>query len=733
MKTRLPIIVLALSLSVFLLGTALSGCSLVSPDVYTVTFDSNGGSAVAPAEGIKEGDPVSEPTAPTKDGYSFEGWYTDTGLTSSWDFSSDTVTEATTLYAKWSASTGTAYTVEHYQQDVSGDGYTKVTADTQNLQGTTGETATATEKSYTGFSENTTHTDRVASGTIAGDGSLVLKLYYDRNTYTVSYNENGGSSVTDTTDVRYGAMISAPTAPTKDGYSFEGWYTDAGLTSSWDFSSDTVTEATTLYAKWSASTGTAYTVDHYQQDVSGDGYSKVTADTQNLQGTTGETATATAKSYTGFSENTTHTDRVASGTIAGDGSLVLKLYYDRNTFTVSYDENGGSSVTDTTDVRYGAKITAPTAPTKDGYSFEGWYSDAGLTTAWDFSSDTVTEATTLYAKWSASTGTAYTVEHYQQDVSGDGYSKVTVDTQNLQGTTGETATATAKSYTGFSENTTHTDRVASGTIAGNGSLVLKLYYDRNTFTVSYDENGGSSVTDTTDVRYGAKITAPTAPTKIGYSFEGWYTDTGLTSSWDFSSDTVIIATTLYAKWEELTVGDLGPAGGYIFYDKGSYTDWWRYLEAAPADVVLDGGNNTHNFGYYRTASGGASTLVGTATGIGTGKKNTEDLVSSMGTTAYISNATSTTTTTGDYAARLCDTHEAEGYSDWFLPSKDELNLMYQNLKVKNLGGFSDIVYWSSSEYSASGEKFAWGQYFGGMYQGEYYRSNEYRVRPARAF
>ncbi len=399
MKTRLPIIVLTLSLSVFILGTALSGCSLVSPDVYTVTFDSNGGSAVAPAEGIKEGDPVSEPTAPTKDGYSFEGWYSDAGLTSSWDFSSDTVTEATTLYAKWSASTGTAYTVDHYQQDVSGDGYSKVTADTQNLQGTTGETATATAKSYTGFSENTTHTDRVASGTIAGDGSLVLKLYYDRNTYTVSYEENGGSSVTDTTDVRYGAKITAPTAPTKIGYSFEGWYTDAGLSSSWDFSSDTVTEATTLYAKWSASTGTAYTVEHYQQDVSGDGYSKVTADTQNLQGTTGETATATAKSYTGFSENTTHTDRVASGTIAGDGSLVLKLYYDRNTFTVSYEENGGSSVTDTTDVRYGAMISAPTAPTKDGYSFEGWYADVELTSSWDFSSDTVTEATTLYAKW----------------------------------------------------------------------------------------------------------------------------------------------------------------------------------------------------------------------------------------------------------------------------------------------------------------------------------------------
>ncbi|MBN2860088.1 MAG: InlB B-repeat-containing protein, partial [Sphaerochaetaceae bacterium] len=270
----------------------------------------------------------------------------------------------------------------------------------------------------------------------------------------------------------------------------------------------------------------------------------------------------------------------------------------------------------------------------------------------------------------------------------------------------------------------------------------------------YEENGGSSVTDTTDVRYGAKISAPTAPTKIGYSFEGWYTDTGLTSSWDFSSDTVTEATTLYAKWRELRVGDLGPAGGYIFYDDTVGFDFNydstiasdekdlldgtndgtvrgdRYLEAAPADVVLDGSDYTHIFGYYRTASNGASTLVGAATGVGTGKTNTGDLVSSMGTTAYISNATSTTTTTEDYAALLCDIHEAEGYSDWFLPSMDELNLMYHNLKEKKLGGFSDSYFWSSSERSAND---AWFQYFFSGYQGSYGRNHEYRVRPVRAF
>jgi hypothetical protein len=85
----------------------------------------------------------------------------------------------------------------------------------------------------------------------------------------------------------------------------------------------------------------------------------------------------------------------------------------------------------------------------------------------------------------------------------------------------------------------------------------------------------------------------------------------------------------------------------------------------------------------------------------------------------------------DYAAKLCADYRGGGYDDWFLPSKDELNLMYQNLKAQNLGGFSDVgYYWSSSEYGANG---AWGQHFGFGGQYDDARNYESRVRPVRAF
>ena len=130
--------------------------------------------------------------------------------------------------------------------------------------------------------------------------------------------------------------------------------------------------------------------------------------------------------------------------------------------------------------------------------------------------------------------------------------------------------------------------------------------------------------------------------------------------------------------------DIGPAGGYIFYDKGSYSDGWRYLEAAPVSTE-----------WAEKQWGSFGTLIGgTGKGIGTGQSNTTIIVTWLNSHGET-----------DCAAQLCDALVYGGYSDWFLPSKDELNLVFTNLKVYGVGGFDDDYYWSSSESSAYD---AWG-------------------------
>lgn len=187
------------------------------------------------------------------------------------------------------------------------------------------------------------------------------------------------------------------------------------------------------------------------------------------------------------------------------------------------------------------------------------------------------------------------------------------------------------------------------------------------------------------------------------------------------------------KIKTYTTFDYGPTGGYVFYDKGSYSDGWRFLEAAPEDLSYtdDSGTlvYTYPFGYYskdRTSSTGTNLEVGTSTDIGTGKNNTIALVNAMGTLTYTS---SSGTTKGKYAAKACDDYslikDGVVYDDWFLPSKDELNLLYTNLSEKGLGSFAKRNYWSSSEYDY---RWAWSDYGYSIS-----KSDNNGVRPVRAF
>jgi hypothetical protein len=190
----------------------------------------------------------------------------------------------------------------------------------------------------------------------------------------------------------------------------------------------------------------------------------------------------------------------------------------------------------------------------------------------------------------------------------------------------------------------------------------------------------------------------------------------------------------------------------VFYENPNYiADGWRYLEAAPygwydgdTDSIGDySGDDDPRFqwGIYDYAVDPSAT----ATAIGSGATNTANIVDfhdMLGSNYpakgdYYTNPTVyNSNNDGTVAAKVCANYSLENegvtYDDWFLPSKDELNLMYLNLKNQKpeRGGFSNYGYWSSSEYTALT---AWFQYFNNANQFSIGRSNEGRVRPVRAF
>ena len=199
-----------------------------------------------------------------------------------------------------------------------------------------------------------------------------------------------------------------------------------------------------------------------------------------------------------------------------------------------------------------------------------------------------------------------------------------------------------------------------------------------------------------------------------YTYRVRATDSGGDSPWSTSDSATTLA---------YDIGDTGPAGGLIFFDdqdNNSDDYGFRYLEAAPASTEWSG----KVWGGFGTdINGDDPNVAPELDGIGAGASNTAAIVAEFGSTEPYEGKS-------DYAAKLADDLEHNGYTDWFLPSTDELDLMHQNLHQQGLGGFAAELYWSSSENNGDG---AWYLPFSTGNPFIINKPSTFRVRAARAF
>ncbi len=211
-------------------------------NTYTVMFNSQGGSSVA-GQTIAYNGLVAEPTAPARTGYTFDGWYREAACNNAWNFATDGITSNTMLYAKWTINT---YTVTFNSQ-----GGSSVASQTIGYSSLVTKPSDPSRIGYTfgGWYKEATCTNawNFTTDRITIDTTLYAK--WTINTYTVTFNSQGGSSVAGQT-IAYNSLVAEPAAPARTGYTFGGWYKEAACTNSWDFTTDKVTDNVTLYAKW---------------------------------------------------------------------------------------------------------------------------------------------------------------------------------------------------------------------------------------------------------------------------------------------------------------------------------------------------------------------------------------------------------------------------------------------------------------------------------------------------
>ena len=297
------------------------------------------------------------------------------------------------------------YTVRHIKQLPDGS-YDEANAEVETLSGKFEALAAVTAKDY---GEHYPTNDADTKQNIKIEKGLTIDVKYDLDEHTLTFETNGGSAINPVT-VRHGNAVARPADPTKDKYTFIGWYADPEFTEEYDFA--TVLEADkTIYAKFELTSTpigdiyVRYDVLHIKQLPDGT-YDLANAEVEHLSAKKDTTVTAVIKDYRATHHvNVNRTLSKLTGTAIQpykgvDGKpvyTILSVYYDLDFHTLTFDTMGGSKIAPET-VRHGLTVAKPKDPVNGGYIFDGWYTDKTFRHRYDFSTP-LTEDITIYAKW----------------------------------------------------------------------------------------------------------------------------------------------------------------------------------------------------------------------------------------------------------------------------------------------------------------------------------------------
>lgn len=397
-----------------------------------------------------------------------------------------------------------------------------------------------------------TGTDYSEGSKYTANASITLYAKWTANDYEITFNEQSGSgpdpaTKTVTYDSSYGTLATT----TRTGYTFEGWYTGTDGSGSKITAASTVavTADTTLYADWTIN---AYTVSFDSQDGSAVGDQSI-----NYGGKVTEPSDPAKEgsSFAGWYTDTGYGTAWNFSTDTVTSSKTLYAKWNVNSYTVSFDSQGGSDISDQS-VEYGGTATEPADPTKDGSSFAGWYTDTNYNTAWDFSSVTISAATTIYAKWSDQQ--TYTVTYYKSgSENGDA---PTVQTKE-QGTdlplasTAGSLVLTGYTFTGWNTQAdgNGTAYAAGATYSTEADIDLYAQWSAASFNVTFDADdtdaSGSMSAQSITFGQSANLTSNSF-TQTGHSFGGWSTTSGGSAAYSDGASYTMNSegATLYAVW-----------------------------------------------------------------------------------------------------------------------------------------------------------------------------------------
>ncbi|MDO5317107.1 MAG: InlB B-repeat-containing protein [bacterium] len=552
---------------------------------YTVYFDANGGSSSTSSKTVTYDSSYGDLPTPTRTGYTFDGWYTSSsGGSRVYSSSAVGITSSQTLYAHWSIIT---YTVS-LNANGGSCGTSSISVSYGGSYGSL-PTPSRTGYSFAGwYTSSSGGTRKYDWSSLASNSSHTLYAQWTANPYTIAFNANGGSGSMSAVSCTYDAYATlSANGFSRTGYYFSGWATSSGGSavygdgsSVWNLTS-TYNGTVTLYAVW---TGNPYTVAYDANGGSGSMSSQ--SFTYGLaQALRSNGFSRTGYRFSGWATSSSGSVAYSNGasvknlTASSGSTVTLYAKWAANTYTVSFNANGGSGSTSSLACTYDTASTLPASGfSRTGYTFAGWATSSGGSVAYS-NCASVKNLTaehngnvTLYAKWTAN---AYSVKFDANGGTGS-MSNLSCSYDSAKSLSANLFTRTGYTFAGWSTSRSGSVVYSNGvsvknlTSSSNGSVTLYAQWTANPYKVRFNANGGTGTMSDESMTYDqSKALSANRFTRTGYDFLGWATvaSSEVTSYADGESvrnlsaqkDAVV---TLYAVWGGPVVVN-GVMTGYI--------------------------------------------------------------------------------------------------------------------------------------------------------------------------
>jgi uncharacterized repeat protein (TIGR02543 family) len=495
----------------------------ISGPTFTVLFDSRGGSEVSSQ--TVQSNAIIVPPNVSKEGHTLEGWFTSVNggatLENKWNFFSDRVNFDFTLYASW--------TVNQYTITFNTNDGVPIQTQTNNFASTLSiPSATKVGHTFDGWFTDVELTQALVLTTMPAS-NLSLYAKWSINEYTVTFETNGGTTIPSISG-DYGDSVSVPVNPTREGYTFSGWHADVDLTQVISVPNTIPAQNLNVYAKW--------TINQYSITFMTNGGSDIQSQTNDFNSTLNvPNATKVGHSFEGWFTDLELTLAFALTTMPAE-NVALYAKWAINQYTITFNTNGGNTIPSITG-NYGDTVTKPDDPTKEGYIFSDWYTDAELTQLTTVVNAIPAENLAFYAKW--------TINQYSITFNTNGGNSIQTQTNDFNSTLSvPNTTKVGHTFDGWFTDVELTLAFALTTMPAE-NLNLYAKWTINQYTISFVTNGGNTIPSITG-DYGDPVTKPNDPIREGYTFRGWYADANLTQIVTFPNVITDQTLTLHAKW-----------------------------------------------------------------------------------------------------------------------------------------------------------------------------------------